>query len=264
MFPDHERYGILWMNRRALATALDMDGAFNDVSFSLQRGAAPRDVIDAVDVVLARYGGSGRLRARRPVQPPLHHRGTAPARARWPPSFPLIFLGVAAFLLNVVVTRLIALEREQIGTLKAFGYRTSTIAVHYLKLVLAIVGDRARRRNRRRAVVRARHGRHLPGVLQLSLPGAASRPGGVRAGHRGDAGGRARRHCHCRAACRLAAAGRRDAARAAARVPRDHSRASRVATAARRALAHDPARTSRAGRCAPGSPCSASPPRSAS
>ncbi|MEZ5582595.1 MAG: hypothetical protein R3F37_07365 [Candidatus Competibacteraceae bacterium] len=36
--------------------------------------------------------------------------------------FPVIFLGVAAFLLNVVITRLIGLQREQIAALKAFGY----------------------------------------------------------------------------------------------------------------------------------------------
>ena len=109
MFPDHKRYGILWMNRRALATALDMDGAFNDVSFSLQRGAEPRDVIDAVDVVLARYGGSGAYErddqfSHRFITEELRQLGTLAT------VFPTIFLGVAAFLLNVVVTRLIALE----------------------------------------------------------------------------------------------------------------------------------------------------------
>jgi len=137
IFPDHERYGILWMNRRALATALDMDGAFNDVSFSLQRGADARDVIDAVDVVLARYGGAGAYERADQFS---HRFITEELRglATMATVFPVIFLGVAAFLLNVVITRLIALEREQIGTLKAFGYETSAIAWHYLKLVLAI------------------------------------------------------------------------------------------------------------------------------
>ena len=35
---------------------------------------------------------------------------------------PTIFLGVAAFLLNIVLTRLVPPQRSQIGTLKAFGY----------------------------------------------------------------------------------------------------------------------------------------------
>ena len=46
---------------------------------------------------------------------------------------------VAAFLLNVVVARLVATQREQIAALKALGYANATIAAHYLKLVLVIV-----------------------------------------------------------------------------------------------------------------------------
>ena len=38
----------------------------------------------------------------------------------------------------MTLTRLIALEREQIGLLKAIGYGQWPIALHYLKLVLAI------------------------------------------------------------------------------------------------------------------------------
>jgi len=52
---------------------------------------------------------------------------------------PAIFLGVAAFLLNVVVSRLVATQREQIAALKALGYPNRDIAAHYLKLVMLIV-----------------------------------------------------------------------------------------------------------------------------
>jgi putative ABC transport system permease protein len=137
MFPDFERYGILWMNRRALATAFDMDGAFNEVSFSLQRGASERDLIDRVDLILARYGGLGAY--GRDDQ--LSHRFISEelrGLETMATIFPIIFLGVAAFLLNVVVSRLVATEREQIGTLKAFGYSTLQVGMHYTKLVLAI------------------------------------------------------------------------------------------------------------------------------
>ena len=54
-------------------------------------------------------------------------------------TLPPIFLLVAAFLVNLTLTRLVALEREQIGLLKALGYGDWTIAAHYLKLVLVIV-----------------------------------------------------------------------------------------------------------------------------
>lgn len=137
LFPDYLRYGILWMNRKALATAFDMDGAFNDVSFSLQRGASARGLIERVDLVLERYGGLGAYAREDQFS---HRFITEELRGleTMATIFPVIFLGVAAFLLNVVISRLVANEREQIGTLKAFGYTTWQVGLHYTKLVLAI------------------------------------------------------------------------------------------------------------------------------
>ena len=137
LFPDYQRYGILWMNRKALATAFDMDGAFNDVSFSLQRGASERALVERIDFVLERFGGLGAY----PREDQFSHRFlTEELRGleTMATIFPVIFLGVAAFLLNVVISRLVATEREQIGTLKAFGYSTWQVGLHYTKLVLAI------------------------------------------------------------------------------------------------------------------------------
>ena len=50
-------------------------------------------------------------------------------------TLPPIFLLVAAFLINLTLSRVVALERELIGLLKAVGYRNGTIAFHYLKFV---------------------------------------------------------------------------------------------------------------------------------
>lgn len=137
MFPDFKRYGVLWMGRHALAAAYDMDGAFNNVSLSLTPGADEQAVIDRLDGLLARYGGIGAY--GRPDQ--FSNRFLSEELKQLQTTatvFPAIFLGVAAFLLNVVVTRLIATQREQIAILKAFGYRHLAIGWHYLKLVLSV------------------------------------------------------------------------------------------------------------------------------
>ena len=137
MFPDFKRYGVLWMGRHALATAYDMDGAFNNVSLSLVPGSDEQGVIDHLDGLLARYGGIGAYGRKdqfsnRFLSEELKQLQTTAT------VFPSIFLGVAAFLLNVVVTRLIATQREQIAILKAFGYRPLAIGWHFLKLVLLV------------------------------------------------------------------------------------------------------------------------------
>jgi putative ABC transport system permease protein len=51
---------------------------------------------------------------------------------------PTVFLSVAAFLVYTVLARLIAVERSEIGLLKAFGYTNAEIGWHYTKLALAI------------------------------------------------------------------------------------------------------------------------------
>jgi putative ABC transport system permease protein len=135
MFPDFKRYGVLWMGRHALAAAYDMDGAFNQVSLMLARNAHEQDVIDAVDAILADYGGTGAYGWRdqfsnRFLSEELKGLKTMAT------VFPAIFLGVAAFLLNVVLSRLIALQRDQIAVLKAFGYTNLAIGAHFVKLVL--------------------------------------------------------------------------------------------------------------------------------
>jgi putative ABC transport system permease protein len=141
LFPDPERFGVLWMGREALAAAYDMSGAFNDVAFSLAPGADEKSVIDRLDEVLDDYGGRGAL-AR--LEQPSHFYITEEFRQlrTMATVLPVIFLAVAAFLLNIVVTRLILTQREQIAVLKAFGYSSGDVGMHYLKLVfvVAVVG----------------------------------------------------------------------------------------------------------------------------
>lgn len=138
MFPDFERYGVMWMARNPLASAYDMEGAFNNVTLTLSKGAHSQDVIDQLDDILRPYGGTGAYDRKdqlsnRFLSEELEQQKTTAT------VFPIIFFGVAAFLLNVVVSRLISLEREQIAVLKAFGYSNLAVGAHYSKLVLMIV-----------------------------------------------------------------------------------------------------------------------------
>ena len=136
--PDQRGFGVFWLDREALAAAYDMDGAFNRVAVKLAPGASERSVIDALQHQLARYGGREAFGRDQQTSHMMlndeikgqHVLGTV---------LPSIFLGVAAFLLNVVVSRLVATQREQIAALKALGYPNLTIAAHYLKMVLVIV-----------------------------------------------------------------------------------------------------------------------------
>lgn len=137
MIPDDARFGVIWMSRSALSAVYDMKGAFNEVLLSLSRGANEAAVIDAVDRILDRFGGTGAY----PLADQMSNRfvsdeigGLEATSAVVPP----IFLGVAAFLLYIVINRMVQAEREEIGLMKAFGYTDAEVGAHYFKLVMAI------------------------------------------------------------------------------------------------------------------------------
>jgi len=136
--PDFKSYAILWMNHEPLEAAFNMKEAFNQVSLQLESGAVPEDVIASLDRLLDQYGGLGAHTRKDQVS----HRYLSEEFKQlqgMATMFPAIFLSVAAFLLNVVISRLMATQRTQIAILKAFGYTTTTIAIHFLKLATAIV-----------------------------------------------------------------------------------------------------------------------------
>ena len=136
--PDLRGFGVFWVPRDTLAAAYDMDGAFNRLAVKLAPGASEGDVIARLSAQLSRYGG--REAHGRKDQGSHAILDSEIKQQRLLGTFlPSIFLAVAAFLLNVVVSRLVATQREQIAALKALGYPSRTIAVHYLKLVLVIV-----------------------------------------------------------------------------------------------------------------------------
>lgn len=138
MVADNRRFAVLWMLRGTIAPVFRMEGAFNEVVLRLSPGASLQGALDAVDRELARYGG-------------LHAVARAKQMSNYALSselailrtlalmIPAVFLAVAAFLVNVVVSRLVFLERTEIAVLKALGFSNARLARHYLVLVALIV-----------------------------------------------------------------------------------------------------------------------------
>jgi putative ABC transport system permease protein len=135
--PDERRFAVVWTSEERLARALDMDGAFDDLAVALAPGASERVVVARLDALLAPYGGAG-----------AHGRGEHISHVSLTNKLtqlialsrvvPAVFLAVAAFLLQVVLGRVVGSQRAIIATLKAFGYGDAAVAAHYLALSLVI------------------------------------------------------------------------------------------------------------------------------
>lgn len=137
LMPDDRRFAVMWMSEKALAGIFDLTGAVNGLSLTLLRGASEEAVIEQVDRLTRRYGGLGAYGRSDQMSHAFLDAELKQlnALAR---VIPPIFLFVSAFLINMTLSRLLALEREQIGLLKALGYGRPAIAGHYIKLVLVI------------------------------------------------------------------------------------------------------------------------------
>ena len=138
LMPDDRRFGILWMGHKALAAAYDLKGAFNNVSLVLERNTNRAQVIQQLDRVLERYGGVGAI-ARKDQLSNWFVMNEMEQLKTMSKILPTIFLVIAAFLTNMIMARLIATERGQIGLMKAFGYSNAEVGLHYASFVIGIV-----------------------------------------------------------------------------------------------------------------------------
>ncbi len=141
IMPDNRRYGIIWMSERALAGAFNLKDGFSNVAVKLVPGASEAEVIRRLDDMLEPYGGRAAYGRKDQTSHAWieHELDMLNNMSR---TLPPIFILVAAFLVNLTLGRLVALEREQIGLLKALGYTSRAVAVHYLKfvLIIAVIG----------------------------------------------------------------------------------------------------------------------------
>ena len=137
LVPDDKRFAVLWLSQRAVESLFDLDGAFNSVLVKLEKGQDPRPVISALDHLLARYGSSGAI-PRKDQQSHAFLDSEIKQLTAMSTVIPPIFLAVAVFLMNMILSRIVALEREQIGLLKALGYGRLQVSAHYLEFVIVI------------------------------------------------------------------------------------------------------------------------------
>lgn len=137
LLPDDKRFGVLWMGYDELSSACDLKDAFNDLSMTLSHGASEASVIAQLDALMGPYGGANAF--GRELQPSHRFLNNEMVQLRTMAIIPpLIFLGVTAFLIQVVMARQIAIQREQIAMMRAFGYGPGELVTHYLSFAVLV------------------------------------------------------------------------------------------------------------------------------
>lgn len=137
MVPDERRFGIFFMSQKVLSAIYDLDGAFNNAIVTTRKDAELKSIVEELDALLELYGGTGAIERDDQTSHAFLDAELSQLRGM-ATVIPPVFLFISAFLVNMILSRLIALEREQIGLLKAVGYSNIAVGWHYAKLVVAI------------------------------------------------------------------------------------------------------------------------------
>ncbi len=137
--PDDQTFGVWWVDGQRLARTFDMEGAFNHVALRLVPGASEAQVIAQLDPLLQPYGSLGAVGRDQQLSAKIVSDELSQLQVMGT-VLPAIFLAVAMFILNVVVSRQVATQRSQIAALKALGYSNAAIGWHYTQLALVVAG----------------------------------------------------------------------------------------------------------------------------
>ncbi|MBN22611.1 MAG: hypothetical protein CL678_15110 [Bdellovibrionaceae bacterium] len=137
-FPDDFHFSVIWMNQSVLAGTYDMRASFNSVVLRTKREALEEKLIYRIDQILDKYGSTGAYGLDKQVSS-VYVREELNQLKVQAAFIPILFFLVAAFILNVVISRLVRAQRSEIATLKAVGYFDFSISGYYFKIAALIV-----------------------------------------------------------------------------------------------------------------------------
>lgn len=137
MLPSMSEYDAAFMDYDVMAETFRMEGMANRFLFQMEPGYSFEEIRNEVEDILEPYGVSSTYVSDDDlsvtmVSQELEQLGRVAA------CFPVLFLGVAAVILYIMLHRLIDQQRTQIGTLMALGMKSSSIRLHYMAYGLVI------------------------------------------------------------------------------------------------------------------------------
>lgn len=140
--PDDKHFGIFWIRQEDMESLTGMQGAFNSlqvkVSGAVNRASTLEEVKRQLDGILRPFGNiqsydRSRQLSNMFVEDEINQQRVMAM------VMPAIFMSVAMFIINIIFSRLITLQRGQIATLKSLGYSSWKLVFHYFQLVTLIL-----------------------------------------------------------------------------------------------------------------------------
>lgn len=137
LYPSPVDFGIAYVPLSSLKAMVKEKGQVNDLTFTLKDGASFDSVKESLQASLKPYGIQSII-PRKDQTSNAILTSKITSMGSMAKTLPVVFLGVATFILYSMLKRLIEQQRVAIGTLKAFGFTDREIVWHYLTYPLVI------------------------------------------------------------------------------------------------------------------------------
>lgn len=142
ILPAARTFAVLFVGLHELQSLTGLEGTVNDIAIRVEPGSSRSTVIARIRDRLEPYGLiATTLREDQPSNAALQLDLEGYRELAF--LMPTIILAVAAASVYVMLGRLVHAQRPQIGVLKAVGYGSRTVLVHYLAfaLIIAVLGS---------------------------------------------------------------------------------------------------------------------------
>jgi putative ABC transport system permease protein len=136
IMPDDKSFGICYVSEQFGQEAAGLAGSYNEILIRYEDGADEDALIDHVENALDVYGVRQTIKLKDQMSNAVIQEELGQLD-RMAGSIPIVFLIVAGLILMMMLSRLVKKDRIKIGVLKAMGYRSSQVLMHYVKYAMA-------------------------------------------------------------------------------------------------------------------------------
>ncbi len=141
MLPSMAKYDVAFVEYGRMADMFQMEGMANEFLFRMEPGHSFEDIRETAEDILEPYGVRSTYANEDDLSVTMVSQELDQLE-QMAVYFPVLFLGVAAIILYIMLHRLLDQQRTQIGTLMALGMKPWHIRFHYTcyGLIIGVVG----------------------------------------------------------------------------------------------------------------------------
>ncbi|MDQ2086240.1 FtsX-like permease family protein [Herbivorax sp. ANBcel31] len=140
-YPSDKEFGVAYIPYDVMETLFDFNGTINEISFKVDSSHSFEDIKSQLESRLKKYNVSNIVERKDQLSNFMLAEEMKQIE-KMSSSIPILFLIVAAIILWIMLKRMVEHQRMQIGTLKASGYSSFQILMHYVSysVVIGIIG----------------------------------------------------------------------------------------------------------------------------